>query len=141
MPLEKRQALLDAFSELPYKVLWKYEGSDVNDLPKNVKAMQWVPQQDVLRKPIKSVLGTTISCFAIEGHRNLKLFIMQGGLQSIEEAIAYKVPMIGIPIFGDQLYNVKRLQHLGLGVEVNYDTLTKDSLKRTVTHIMTNRKR
>lgn len=71
----------------------------------------------------------------------MKLFITQGGLQSIQEAIAYKVPFIGIPRYGDQFYNVRRSEYLGLGLELDYETITKESLKNAILHIMTNRKR
>lgn len=47
---EKKQILLDAFSELPFKFLWKYEDESLALLPKNVKIAKWVPQQDVLSK-------------------------------------------------------------------------------------------
>lgn len=47
---EKRQVLLGAFSELPYKFLWKFEDDTLKNLPKNVKIAKWIPQQDVLRK-------------------------------------------------------------------------------------------
>lgn len=72
----------------------------------------------------------------LSGHPNVKLFITQGGLQSIEEAIAYKVPILGIPLFGDQFHNVKRVQHLGIGVEVNFETVTKEILVNAVKKMM-----
>lgn len=47
LPLEKRQALLQAFGRLKENVLWKFE-EQLPDVPKNVKIMNWVPQSDVL---------------------------------------------------------------------------------------------
>lgn len=44
----KIKIILETFKDLPYKVLWKYTSDDLPDLPKNVKIMKWVPQQDVL---------------------------------------------------------------------------------------------
>lgn len=72
----------------------------------------------------------------ILGHPNVKLFITQGGLQSIEEAIAYKVPILGIPLFADQFHNVKRIRHLGIGMELNFETITKEVLVNTVKTMM-----
>jgi len=47
-PPEKRDAFIQAFSELPQKVLWKWEGDTLPGQPTNVKVVQWIPQMDVL---------------------------------------------------------------------------------------------
>lgn len=39
--------LVEAFRRLPQRVVWKYEGDDLQ-LPPNVLPMDWVPQQDLL---------------------------------------------------------------------------------------------
>lgn len=44
-----RQEILNAFRELPYKVLMKFK-AELKDVPKNVNVQKWVPQQDILRK-------------------------------------------------------------------------------------------
>lgn len=41
---------MDAFAELPYDVLWKFENDSLPNLPKNVFIKKWLPQQDVLGK-------------------------------------------------------------------------------------------
>lgn len=38
---------VEAFKRLPQKVVWKYEGTDL-ELPPNVIARKWLPQQDML---------------------------------------------------------------------------------------------
>lgn len=50
MPEELRRLLLKTFSQLPYRVLWKWEASskDMADLPPNVRLGRWLPQQDIL---------------------------------------------------------------------------------------------
>jgi glucuronosyltransferase len=48
LPEEKRRAFLQAFSELPQKILWKWESDSLPGQPANVKAAKWLPQQDVL---------------------------------------------------------------------------------------------
>lgn len=40
--------IIDSFNELPYDVLWKYEGDKLPEKPKNIKLIKWAPQQDVL---------------------------------------------------------------------------------------------
>jgi UDP:flavonoid glycosyltransferase YjiC (YdhE family) len=47
-PPEKRDAFIQAFSELPQKVLWKWEGDTLPGQPTNVKIVEWIPQMDVL---------------------------------------------------------------------------------------------
>ena len=48
MPEEKIRAFLEAFSELPQKVLWKWESDILPGQPANVKSGKWLPQQDIL---------------------------------------------------------------------------------------------
>ena len=50
MPLEKRNMFIEAFSELPQKVLWKWESDTLPGKPPNVRVQKWLPQQDVLGK-------------------------------------------------------------------------------------------
>jgi glucuronosyltransferase len=48
MPEEKIQAFLEAFSELPQRILWKWESDILPGQPPNVKSEKWLPQQDIL---------------------------------------------------------------------------------------------
>jgi glucuronosyltransferase len=48
MSPEKVKAFLDAFSELPQRVLWKWESDTLPGQPKNVKLGKWLPQNDIL---------------------------------------------------------------------------------------------
>jgi glucuronosyltransferase len=48
LPEDKVRALLDAFSELPQRVLVK--SGPLPGTPDNVKTVQWLPQLDVLCK-------------------------------------------------------------------------------------------
>jgi glucuronosyltransferase len=43
---EKLRAFLDAFSELPQRVLWKAD--NISGLPTNVMTSKWLPQFDIL---------------------------------------------------------------------------------------------
>ena len=46
---EKRDAFLQAFAELPQRILWKWESDTIPNKPPNVKIARWLPQVDVLR--------------------------------------------------------------------------------------------
>uniref|UniRef100_A0A8D9AQC7 UDP-glucuronosyltransferase 2B20 n=1 Tax=Cacopsylla melanoneura TaxID=428564 RepID=A0A8D9AQC7_9HEMI len=109
-PLEKRQAFLAAFSKLPYNVLWKYEGDTLPGQPSNVKILSWTPQRDIL------------------SHPNVKLFINHGGLLGTIEAVYEGVPMLGIPMFGDQHINMNAIQSLGAGLVLDYKTLSQHTI-------------
>ncbi|KAF2893558.1 hypothetical protein ILUMI_12612, partial [Ignelater luminosus] len=114
--------LLETFSELPYTVLWKFEHDDLPCKYDNVITSEWFPQQDIFKHP------------------NVKLFITQGGIQSIDEAIYDHIPILGLPFFMDQITNVQRLVHKGLGLSLDYKTLDKKILKATILEIINNPK-
>jgi len=48
MPKEKIAALMQAFEELPQRILMKWETGTIPGQPKNVKVSDWLPQQDIL---------------------------------------------------------------------------------------------
>ena len=48
MPEEMVQSFIKAFSLLPQKVVWQWKGTPRSDLPSNVLAIPWLPQQDLL---------------------------------------------------------------------------------------------
>nr|XP_023020194.1 UDP-glucuronosyltransferase 1-3-like [Leptinotarsa decemlineata] len=76
--------------------------------------------------------------FDFAGHPNIKVFITQGGVQSLEEAIANEVPVIGLPFISDQSANVKRMMDRGAGLGLDPNTLTKDDLRNAILEVATN---
>lgn len=97
----------------PVRVLMKVAKKEelLPGLPKNVMTMPWFPQVAVLK------------------HKNTKAFITHGGLMGTQEAIRFGVPLIGIPLFGDQHGNLesaaRKLIAVNLGAfnNVNEKTL------------------
>ncbi|KAJ8930793.1 hypothetical protein NQ314_016370, partial [Rhamnusium bicolor] len=120
VPPDMRKVMIDTFKELPYKVLWKFDITIISDLPENVKIVEWLPQQDILRHP------------------NIKVFITQGGLQSMEEAIFSNVPVVGIPFLTDQDGNVKKMARRGFGVYLDKEKLTRESFKEAILEVINN---
>ncbi|XP_030759556.1 UDP-glucuronosyltransferase 2B15-like [Sitophilus oryzae] len=122
LPAHLQKAIIGAISELPYTVLWKWEGKNISSLGKNVITRKWFPQQDLL------------------AHPNIKAFVFQGGLQSSEEAILRGKPMVGLPFISEQHRNVKILESLGIAIEIEPLAMTKDSLKHAIIEVAENQK-
>ncbi|XP_072379437.1 UDP-glucosyltransferase 2-like [Diabrotica undecimpunctata] len=122
IPEEIRDTLIAAFSELPYKVLWKFESDTMPNQPKNVIIRKWLPQKDVL------------------AHPNIKAFVSQCGLQSLEEAVSRAVPIVALPFIADQEMNTQRLTELGVAVSLDFLTVTKEEIKKAIIEIAENSK-
>ncbi|KAB0792797.1 hypothetical protein PPYR_14756 [Photinus pyralis] len=118
LPPKVLEVILETFAEIRYTVLWKFE--DVLNKTENVITLKWVPQVDVL------------------GHPNIKLFITHGGLQSINEAIHFGVPMVGMPIFADQQQNVHLIVSRGCGLSANYRNLDRAGFEKTINEVIDN---
>jgi len=78
--------------------------------------------------------------FSFAAHPNIKLFIYQGGVQSTEEAIYYAVPLLGYPIMWDQAFQVQNIVRLGIGVHLQHDTLSKESIRTGVYEVISNKR-
>lgn len=119
LPAEKRQAILNTFAKFPkVKFLWKWEDPELPGKPANVFIQKWYPQDDIL------------------AHPNIKCFITHGGLLGTSEAIYNGVPLIGIPVFGDQDLNMARATNAGYGLKVAYKNLTEEALTWALTELL-----
>lgn len=70
----------------------------------------------------------------------MKLFISHGGLLSCTEATYFGVPLLAIPIFGDQYHNAKTIYEKGQGVMLTYDNITESSLTWSMKEMLSNPK-
>ncbi|KAL0818871.1 hypothetical protein ABMA28_008189 [Loxostege sticticalis] len=114
-----RNSLLKMFSKLKQKVIWKFE-DDLKNVPENVHLVKWAPQQSIL------------------AHPNLKMFITHGGQLSTTEAIHFGVPVVGIPVFGDQYVNMKSAEDKGFGISVKLAEDMADDILAAVREILNN---
>ncbi|XP_051532104.1 UDP-glucuronosyltransferase-like [Myxocyprinus asiaticus] len=110
MPKEKAAIFFEAFSMIPQRVLWRYTGEMPENIPENVKLMKWLPQNDLL------------------GHPKARAFITHGGTHGIYEGICHGVPMVMLPLFGDQADNVHRVATRGVGVVLGIHDITAEEL-------------
>lgn len=51
-----------------------------------------------------------------------------GGTNGLYEAVYHAVPMVGIPLFGDQPDNLARLSRHGAVVVLDFNRMTSDEL-------------
>ncbi|PNF35836.1 UDP-glucuronosyltransferase 2B1 [Cryptotermes secundus] len=118
LPSEKRDAFLQAFSELPQRVLWKWESDAMPGQPNNVKIAKWLPQFDILNHP------------------NVRVFVSHGGLLGTIETVYAGVPMVGIPMFADQPMNIKAIVDFKMGVSINYKDISKENILKAVRTVL-----
>ncbi|XP_058794059.1 UDP-glucosyltransferase 2-like [Phymastichus coffea] len=89
-------------------------------LPSNVITRSWLPQIAVLK------------------HKNIKAFVTHGGVMSTQESIYFGVPMVGIPLFGDQPFNVVAYVQKNLAVKLNWQNMSATDLAKAIKMVIEN---
>ncbi|XP_074824341.1 UDP-glucuronosyltransferase 1A7-like isoform X6 [Natator depressus] len=110
IPMKKAKQIAEAFGKIPQTVLWRYTGEAPPNLANNTKLIKWLPQNDLL------------------AHPKARAFITHGGSHGIYEGICNGVPMVLMPLFGDQMDNAKRIESRGAGVTLNVLEMTSKDL-------------
>ncbi|KAM9663805.1 UDP-glucuronosyltransferase 1A3-like isoform 4-T4 [Trichechus inunguis] len=110
IPEKKAMEIADALGKIPQTVLWRYTGSRPSNLANNTILVKWLPQNDLL------------------GHPKARAFITHSGSHGIYEGICNGVPMVMMPLFGDQMDNAKRMESRGAGITLNVLDMTSDDL-------------
>ena len=89
---------------------------DLSRVPETVKILAWTNQKMVLNHP------------------NTKAFITHAGQGSIAEALDAQVPMLALPLFGDQPTNARNMRDAGLGDFLHFreEEESKSSMSGTV---------
>ncbi|XP_033229035.1 UDP-glucuronosyltransferase 2B15-like [Belonocnema kinseyi] len=121
LPEETLLAFYKSFEKIaPMRVLMKIADNSklLPGLPENVLTFLWIPQIPVLK------------------HHNTRLFITHGGMLGIQEALYYKVPMIGIPLASDQFRNVETLVNKNICIRLNYNKITLRALNEALNAII-----
>ncbi|KAH8283042.1 hypothetical protein KR054_011685, partial [Drosophila jambulina] len=117
------QTIFKVLSGLKQNVIWKWE--DLENTPgnaPNILYKKWLPQDDIL------------------AHPNTKLFITHAGKGGITEAQYHGVPMVALPIFGDQPGNAEIMQSAGYGLSLDLLSITEESLGEALKEVLENEK-
>lgn len=122
MKRDRFDMLLNVLGKLKERVIFKYE-SDVIPAEKaeNILMVKWLPQNDLLAQ------------------KNIRFFISHCGLGAIGEAKFHGVPILAIPIYGDQLANARASVDDGWAVQLNFDSVTEADFSNAIDEMLTNR--
>ena len=80
----KTQIFVNALNRVPMRVIWRFSGKLPKNVGKNIKVMDWFPQNDLM------------------GHGNTKLFISHGGMN------AQIFPGFSIHFFQEQMVSMRQ---------------------------------
>jgi glucuronosyltransferase len=117
MPKEKITAILEAFRNTKKTIFWKFDGDIPAGVPDNVIIQNWFPQNDLLANP------------------SVVLFITSGSSLSYQEAIFHRVPMLIIPLTGDQYRNALDAERNGYGKMLLFDDMDEKTLANAILEI------
>ncbi|XP_056389673.1 UDP-glucuronosyltransferase 1A1-like isoform X4 [Hyla sarda] len=110
IPMNKAMDVAEALGSIPQTVIWRYTGKAPSNLANNTHLVKWLPQNDLL------------------AHPKARAFITHAGSHGIYEGICNAVPMVMLPLFGDQMDNAKRIESRGAGVTLNVLDMTPEDL-------------
>ncbi|NWU89575.1 UD11 glucuronosyltransferase, partial [Upupa epops] len=122
IPMKKAMEIADALGTVKQTVLWRYTGEAPSNLPKNVKLVKWLPQNDLL------------------AHPKTRAFITHGGSHGVYEGICNAVPMVLMPLFGDQMDNAKRIESRGAGLTLNILEMTSKDISTALNAVINDKK-
>ncbi|KAM0729641.1 UDP-glycosyltransferase UGT5 [Formica fusca] len=104
----------------PVRVLMKIPSPEKlpPGLPENVYTSPWMSQIKILKHP------------------KIRAFITHGGLLGTQEAVAYGVPMIGIPLFADQFMNIDAYVARNIAVQLDFKKMTEKDMDAALNAVL-----
>ncbi|KAI8043735.1 hypothetical protein M5D96_005073 [Drosophila gunungcola] len=85
------------------------------------------------RDGIVRALGRLEQQRDILAHPNLRVFMSHGGLMGTTEAVSSAVPIVGVPIYGDQSLNIAALVHRGMALQLEFKKLDENTVFEALT--------
>ena len=98
--------------------LYLFLGYIPTALSPSIKVVSWLPQNDLL------------------AHKDIKAFVSHVGHHSIYESAYHGVPVVAVPLFGDQFYNAKKAEYFELGIVVDYQNMNAQQLVEAIEHVV-----
>ena len=95
-----------------------FKGYIPSFLNANIKVVSWLPQNDLL------------------AHKDIKAFVSHVGHHSLYESAYHGVPVVAVPLFGDQPSKAKKVERFGLGIAVDHQTLNAEQLLETIERVV-----
>ncbi|XP_011865656.1 PREDICTED: UDP-glucuronosyltransferase 2B20-like isoform X1 [Vollenhovia emeryi] len=117
MPREKLDAILKTIGSIPRKAILKWETDKLPYKLDNVMVKKWLPQFDVMNHP------------------NVKCYLGHGGLLGLSESVYVGLPMVLVPMFGDQFHNAAGVQTRGAAVVIEYNNLNEQSFRHALDQV------
>lgn len=115
---DRAEVIATALSNLQQKVIWRYSGPTPQSLGSNTKLLDWIPQNDLL------------------GHPQTRAFVAHGGTNGLYEALYHGVPLVGVPLFGDQSENLARLSRRGVAKVLHFNTMTAQEMTSAINEVI-----
>ncbi|KAL8573678.1 hypothetical protein ACOMHN_007231 [Nucella lapillus] len=115
VPKEISDKLWEVYSQLPYKIIFRSNLTSPD--PEKIYVSPWIPQNDIL------------------GHPKVKAFVSHCGKNGQYEALFHEVPVVAVPIFGDQPYNAERMRVKGFAEVLDLRTSTAEEMVSTIMQV------
>lgn len=116
--------LTDVIASLQQRLVWTChqdkDESFFDSSHEDFMVQHLVPQTDIL------------------AHPHVKLFITNGDLLSIQDGIVHHVPILGVPLFDNEVRNMELVERFQIGVRLDYKNLTETSLRWALETILNN---
>ena len=118
LDVKRNELYARVLARFPQRVVWRVTGTRPVSLGNNTLAVDWMPQNDLLR------------------HASTRLFVSHCGLSSTMEAAHNAVPVVAMPICTDGFRNALKLTRAGMAFSLDFKTLTEDSLESAIWKVL-----
>ena len=109
------QEIINGISDTDYSVVWSIRNKNIPNIDSSkYYTSSWIPQATLLQ------------------HQSISMTIMHGGSNGIHESLYLGIPIIVIPVLGDQFDWAIRVSDAGVGVQLLPHQLTSSFLKQSI---------
>ncbi|CAL1543779.1 unnamed protein product [Lymnaea stagnalis] len=115
IPKAVSQKMISAFLQQELDVVWRANVSSAH--PDRIMTSHWLPQNDLL------------------AHPKTKLFVSHCGTNGQYEALYHAVPILCLPLIGEQLYNSHRSKSKGFGLTASILDISDKRLARLMRRV------